>query len=538
MGNAVRFDDRLDTVMRQPATAESGPVLWSQLVDLLAQGGVAISAALRESAVRRLQTLAPDVPLERRRATATAIGHRSKSPALVELFARDDLRVAAPVLIGARIAGKDWANLIPRLSAPARSLLRGRRDLPEDARRALQAFGSADLVIDDAAADARAPRSAVGVPGTRSTIPISALVERIERWREARPRKPAPPAPLPPVEDRPAAFRFETGPNGEIVWQEGGRAEALIGLSLAGLAPPNGYGVDGQASGAFAKRAPIDNARLVLPDGQWRLSARPIFDEDHGRFAGYVGIARRDGSSDRAGFLPDLPPDAARQLVHELGTPLNAIRGFAEMIAGQLLGPVAEPYRARASEVVADARRLALIVDEFDAAARLDAGRTGPANRTGTALSTLREVLAEDVEPLCARRGVSLAIEMDLEGPPLAIDERDARRLIDRLASAMIGLAHQDETIALKSALVAGLYRFELDLPEGLAGHSRDALMSSALCADDGNPDAPPIGLGYTLRLIAALAQRAGGALSVEGGRCVLNIPALVDSGDALRESV
>ncbi|MFY0104416.1 histidine kinase dimerization/phospho-acceptor domain-containing protein, partial [Acinetobacter baumannii] len=61
-----------------------------------------------------------------------------------------------------------------------------------------------------------------------------------------------------------------------------------------------------------------------------------------------------------------------RQLVHELRTPTTAIAGFAEMIEGELLGPVPAPYRDYAGNIRHQARGLLGAIDDLDTAARLD----------------------------------------------------------------------------------------------------------------------------------------------------------------------
>ena len=63
-------------------------------------------------------------------------------------------------------------------------------------------------------------------------------------------------------------FRFETGPDGVIVWVDGVERGPLIGETLASAAATHDHGVDGHAAGAYRQRAPFRDARLsVAGDG-------------------------------------------------------------------------------------------------------------------------------------------------------------------------------------------------------------------------------------------------------------------------------
>ena len=181
-------------------------------------------------------------------------------------------------------------------------------------------------------------------------------------------------------------FRWETGSDGLLLWVEGAPREPLVGQSIAAFAGPGHQGVDGQAAGAFEKRAPFRDARLRVAGsgpaaGDWRISGVPYFDAAQGSFQGYRGTARRprldEVARDPAAgvFGTEFPADSLRQLIHELRTPLNAIIGFAEMIEGQYMGPAAAGYRDRAADIMGQARGLLGAVDDLDTAARLETRR-------------------------------------------------------------------------------------------------------------------------------------------------------------------
>src|SRR3546814_8608321 len=68
--------------------------------------------------------------------------------------------------------------------------------------------------------------------------------------------------------------------------------------------------------------------------------------------------------------------DSIRQLIHELRSPLNAISGFAQIISGQMFGPVNQGYRGMAQAIVADAAAVQAIINDLETAAKAGAKTT------------------------------------------------------------------------------------------------------------------------------------------------------------------
>ena len=383
------------TALAQPADRpDRREAQWRQLVDLLAQRrpGSGDAAALEAYAILRAtrDLVAPAV----RRQAALALAGRRVDPELIAFFTEDNAAVAAPLLAAARLEPEAWIAVLPRLGPAARALLRHRDDLDPRVRQALAAFGPSDFVLEGAGA----PAAETG----ESKSQIRELVARIEAYRKQRDSEPpaAEPAPMPALDARPAdGFRWETGTDGILVWVEGAPRGALVGQSIAWIAGPGQYGVDGQAAGGFEKRAPFRDARFSVAGdgpaaGDWRISGIPFFDHGSGSFLGYRGTARRPRPDEIARAAAEAPPqgvfgtqfpaDSLRQLIHELRTPLNAIIGFAEMIEGQYMGPAAAPYRGRAAAIIEQARGLLGAVDDLDTAARLESRRSSSTKARST----------------------------------------------------------------------------------------------------------------------------------------------------------
>ena len=535
----LRFDDMIATVLRQSEAQPSAlAAKWRQLVDLIAQDRGA--GDRQAEALGWLTENRKRVPAETRREVARTLAGRRISPAALALFADDLPAVAAPLMAGARLDGGAWLDLLPRLGPVARGLLRHRRDLPLDVVHALAAFQPGDFALSgDVAA---APEESLTPLAERSEAQIRDLVARIENFRRRRDSAGAAAAIAPgPVEE----FQWETGPDGVILWIEGAPRGPLVGQSIASIAERGQYGVDGQAAGAFEKRAPFRDARFSVPgggaaSGDWRISGVPFFDAAQGNFLGYRGSARRPRLDEVAHgaqaeaptglFGTDLPADSLRQLIHELRTPLNAIIGFAEMIDGQYMGPAALSYRSRASDIMDQARRLLSAVDDLDTAARIETQRLQLAESSVDAVALLCR-LHDAYERVARQRGSRILIEIERDLPDAKVELDAAERMFARMLAATIGLAGEGETITATMAMgqdgARKMLCLSIDRPRAIEGLDENALLDPGYSPDGDWPGAPALGLGFALRLVRNLAEAVGGALQIGAARFFLFLPPL-----------
>ena len=507
---------------------------WRQIVDIVAQAGSALDTGARGAALDKLTVLRSAIPASERRLSAASLAGRAHDPDVVALFAADAPAVAAPLLAMARLDGDAWAGLIPAMPPASRNILRNRRDLPLEAIAILARYAPIDLALAGSS-----PEAVAVAPGITQ---IRDLVDRIAAYRERKPQFAPIPLPAEPVVA--ANFVFETSMDGIIDWVEGCPREAIVGLSIAELAAAGGAGVDGQAAGAWRRRAPFRDARLSVSGfsaagGDWLITAAPLFNPRDGRFCGYRGDARRAGPGERVEPVPAEPiaPDSLRQLVHELRTPLNAIQGFATMIDEQLLGPAASRYRERARAIAHDAARLAIMVDDLDTAVRIDGG------------GLLRDPMEiADIAPIVSRvgavhrsalgaRGIELVVPGAAAPVEVATAASTAERMIARLIAATGGVATPGETLEVGIDRRARGWSVSVTRPIAVATQDEATLLDPGYGPDGEWPDAPLLGLGFTLRLIERLATRAGGGFRIAGDRFELlfgDAASLVVPSDAM----
>ncbi|UUR08531.1 histidine kinase dimerization/phospho-acceptor domain-containing protein [Sphingomonas glaciei] len=468
----MRYDDRLATVLGQPAADARGrAVQWRQLVELLARGGE-VSTDLADKALGRIARLMHDLPDDLLAATARAIAGKAVPAELVALFAARGAAASAALLAAADLSPAGW-NAVKTVAA-------------DDVKPLLSALGPF--------ADPVAP----GLPRPVDR-PIDRPAQAVDSEQPVA--EPALPAGL---------FRWETGPTGEIDWVEGAPRAALVGRSL----------VDSFADN-FAARLPFADEALVLADegvlaGEWRWSGAPAFFPDTGRFAGYRGVARREGvAGPVAEAVPPLTPtenDGLRELMHELRTPLNAIIGFGEIIEGQYLGPAHRGYRERATEIVHQARSLSDAVDNLDLAARLRSGRLQGETTTGT--DAIRSVIA-DLRLQAATQDSRIVIEDRAGHANVALPRELAERLVAQFVGAMTEAAATGEQLGIIVDRLDGNLAIGVDRAIALRGLSEQQIL-----ADRGRA-----GMRFAIRLIQGLAAMTGGRLDIGADRLILLLP-------------
>jgi len=517
----VRFDDRLLTVLNQPAEdRHDAAVRWRQLVDLVARAGANSASPVTADALAAIREEAARVEEAVRAATARAVAALPLPLGLLEYFASDSLSVAAPVLAAATLDTRQWQALIAVADEETRAFIQALHpDLKTEVAAQVEARQMARVAAEAGAVEA--PPPAAGSPSLQDVI------ERIERRRRLRSGQVAEPAEsAPATPGSPALFRWECGPGGEIAWVEGAPRGPLIGRSLARQEENDGNRVDAEVVRAFAVRAPFRDALLRVGGGgpvagEWKISGVPAFEPTDGRFAGYRGVALRDAPPASAApalqAMPDMlsDPDSVRELVHEIKTPLNAIMGFAEIIEGQYLGPADRGYRERAAEIGRQARLLLTAIDDLDFAAKVHSAKGSVRERID--LGALVDRAGGELRDIAAKRGIEMAVAAPRGPVPAAVEAELADRLLFRLFGALADRTERGERLEVAAEAAPGAARISITRPSAFKG-TADAELFGVSAAEgvDG---------GFSLRLARGLARIAGGDLVTSRDALALTFP-------------
>lgn len=546
----MRFDDRLDTVLAQPAAnPHDRAVRWRQLVELLARSNN-LSSPSAQRALEEVLAQAALIDPQLRAAAARSVAGPHLPLPLVIVFAADNLAVAAPVLSASSLQPSQWrdalataspdsrrfiASLYPELSAwaltpgvPAETVVVA----PEPERRA-EPSPPPEPQPEPEPEEAPTPPPAAPVPPSGPIPSISEVLARIENLRQerhvVRPQPQARPQPASVASSGFGAaplFRWECGPSGEIAWVEGVPRGPLIGRSLAN--PGEHNGVDQRIQRAFAVRAPFRDAMLTVSGdgpaaGDWKLSGVPAFEPTDGRFAGYRGVGIRSADTNE-GEQPavqsdeePLDEDALRELIHELRTPLNAIIGFAEIIDGQYLGPADHSYRERAAEIVGQARLLLSAIEDLDVAAQLRS--SAGFSDTSTDLNELLAALTPEMKERAGQRGAALAVTTSRAPAICSLDRAVLERLMRRFCFALVDVASARERLSIAVDCDVGQCLVTMNRPQALSG------LSDAQLFGRSSDSADVLASSFSLKLARGIAQTAGGDLRVTGDKLALVLP-------------
>jgi len=534
----VRFDDRLLTVLNQPAGDRHDiAVRWRQLVDLVARAGSNATSATVAQALETIRTDAARVDETLRGAAARAVAALPLPLGLLKYFASDRLAVSAPVLAAATLDASQWRAILDVADEETRQFIETLHPeiRPEQLVAAPEAAvdvieppvvrpADADVNIVDRLAEVANTilerRVEESSPATVAPS-LHEVVQRIERRRRSRAAMRRAVGSVSGAERAPALFRWECGPGGEIAWVEGAPRGPLIGRSIARSQDGEGDRVDSDVTRAFMLRAPFRDGALAvagegLVSGEWRISGVPAFDPADGRFRGYRGVALRHqeegpATEQRSDLLPD--PDSLRELVHEIKTPLNAIIGFAEIIEGQYLGPADRSYRERAQGIVRESRLLLTAIDDLDFAAKVHSSTAGEQRRVN--LGELVERITPALRELAGSRGVDLEGSRANIETTAATEPELADRLIFRMCSAVIEQAHAGERLRLGVDAIAERWRVSITRPARLASLTEEQLLTAEADFEQ----------AFSLRLVRGLARIAGADMSAPTGTISLLFP-------------
>ncbi|WP_235537626.1 histidine kinase dimerization/phospho-acceptor domain-containing protein [Sphingopyxis sp. Root214] len=539
-------DSMIATILRQaPLDRRASITAWRQLTDILAQRGNQLSDDDIRRSLHALAVLRPRVPESVRRDCAHAVARHGRFAPLVALYANDVPAVSAIMLRDARLAEADWLALLPATSAMARSVLAGRSDLPSGVYRALASLGSASVALpqpEAAAQEEPAPAAeAAPEPATEShPSQISELVRRIDKYQSTRTQPAQSRAPR-------AAFLFETGPDGVVHWVEGVTRGAVIGLSIAEAAFGGEPGTDGVAAGAFRQRAEIINARMLLEGtpaeaGEWRFSALPWFDPATGQFRGYRASARRPHRNEMPYGRPAAEDsgDSIRQLIHELRSPLNAISGFAQIISGQMFGPVSHGYRGMAETIVADAASVQSIIDDLETAARSGSASADVRSDEVVDIGSVVTQVEIELAALLADQRVDLSISR-VGGPFLGLaSDADARRMVGRLLTALVDVSEPGAILVgqlVTESRHDDMLQLRIVRPATIRFATAADLLDPGFSPEGEAPGAAVLSLGFSLRLVDSLARSSGGRLDIGHNALTLHLPSANSKAEAELEA-
>jgi two-component system cell cycle sensor histidine kinase PleC len=199
---------------------------------------------------------------------------------------------------------------------------------------------------------------------------------------------------------------------------------------------------------------------------------------------------------------------------HEMRTPLNAVIGFAEIIAGGMFGPSGHPKYCEYARDIADAgKNLHAKIGDILEFANIEAGRH-PLKEEAVELAQAVGALVEEHQGRAFSRRISLSLAFGESGLVRA-DRRALRRIVSNLLTNAL-------TYTAEGGIVRADVRFEegagvLTLSDSGAGFSPQEAGRLGKPFERFDRNGTVTGAGLGLAIAMELARRMGGAMRLAG---------------------
>lgn len=220
----------------------------------------------------------------------------------------------------------------------------------------------------------------------------------------------------------------------------------------------------------------------------------------------------------QAAAASQVKSDFLAKMSHELHTPLNAILGFSEVIAGALLGPIPATYRQYGGDIHASGQHLLNLVDGILNASMTESGQARLVEDT-VDLQRATDAGLEAVRQACDMAGVRTEVRIAEDARFLVADGRLVRRMLSNLISNAVKFSNPGGLVTVTARVDAqGL---ELAVNDNGLGMAPGALahVFEPFGRGDSFVSRPAAGLGLGLPDTKALIELHGGRIEIDSAR-------------------
>jgi signal transduction histidine kinase len=260
-----------------------------------------------------------------------------------------------------------------------------------------------------------------------------------------------------------------------------------------------------------------------LPDGRVILKRRNPMP-DGGFVSTYVDITDRKRTEvmlveakERAELASRSKSEFLANMSHELRTPLNAIIGFAELISGELKGPLGAPcYRDYATDIRESGVHLLNIINDLLDLSKIEAGkaelREEPVDMTRIFKSCMTLVSER-----AGSAGITLAVGNITDGMRVRADARMMKQILVNLLSNAIKFtkAGGQVTLGLRLDSDGGVAISVADTGIGIAAEDIARALAPFTQIDNAH-NRHFEGTGLGLPLTKSLVELHGGTLTID----------------------
>jgi PAS domain S-box-containing protein len=204
---------------------------------------------------------------------------------------------------------------------------------------------------------------------------------------------------------------------------------------------------------------------------------------------------------------------------HELRTPLNAIIGFSQLMAGEMLGPMAtRKYVGYAQDIATSGEHLLGIINDILDVSKLEAGKLDLIEEPIDLAKLIRDLLRL-VEQKARAGDVHIETRLDPGLPHLVADSRKIKQILLNLLANAIKFSHPGGTIEIlarqrKRAVVIVIVDHGIGMDEE---ELRIAVSRFGQVASAWSRKHPGAGLGLPLAI--GLTELHGGQLDIRSSK-------------------
>ena len=225
------------------------------------------------------------------------------------------------------------------------------------------------------------------------------------------------------------------------------------------------------------------------------------------------------------------------ELAHEINTPLNAMIGYAHIMAEELLGPVGNPKYLEHARIVYQASMHLQSVCEGILSVASDA-KTPEINLSKVDLRQLTDGIIKLFTGMAEERGITLAAEIDNEFPQLHTDPHRLNQILINLVSNAIKFTPRGGSVSVHAETHPESGAMILVIADNGQGIAPDKLRDAIQPYQKGESASPhgDNGTGLGLTIASRLASEIRGELYLKseegiGTIAAIEMPISYDAG-------
>jgi signal transduction histidine kinase len=279
------------------------------------------------------------------------------------------------------------------------------------------------------------------------------------------------------------------------------------------------YGADRQAadrtmSRLLSDRVAIEREIVVGSVEPRYYTLRMAVVSDDSRGTGVtLGIVATLSDVTKQRELQRTQNDVMRLVTHEMKTPLTAIKGMSEVM--MKFDPGAEKRREMSAAINEATQRMARMIDDYLDLTRLESGAREPRLAFHRAESLIEQNLLL-LDPVAARRGVTLVRRIATDLPPILVDEDLLARALTNLVANAIKYSPSDTEVMISArAVEETLFVSVADQGYGIPPEYQTSIFEKFFRVPR-MEDAETPGTGLGLALVREIAELHGGRVTVE----------------------